>query len=33
MENGTYEFRMNVKDCADQWGNSGPKFFKFKVER
>jgi hypothetical protein len=33
MENGTYEFRMNVRDCTGQWGNSGPKFFKFKVER
>jgi hypothetical protein len=33
LENGTYEFRMNVRDCAGQWGNSGPKFFKFKVER
>jgi hypothetical protein len=33
LESGTYEFRMNVRDCEGQWGNSGPKFFKFKVER
>jgi hypothetical protein len=32
LESGAYEFRMNVRDCAGQWGNSGPKFFKFKVE-
>jgi hypothetical protein len=32
LDAGTYEFRMNVRDCAGQWGNSGPKFFKFKVE-
>jgi hypothetical protein len=32
LEADTYEFRMNVRDCAGQWGNSGPKFFKFKVE-